>query len=119
MKIIMLSKKCEHRDSHCEYVGTDECSNQPCGTNLEARVDGSAFHQSCPVCHNTRIITRPMQASEQQKHLMDIIRRANQSVTAQHGFADNVLFFRNAVEEAHTFTDYIGYEWQVSLKEAP
>ncbi len=57
-----------------------------------------------------------MTVSEQRKHYRHIIGRANQSITAKDGFADNSLFFRNAVQEAHTFTDKNGEVWQVTLQ---
>ena len=58
-----------------------------------------------------------MMPSEQHKHHRHIIARANQSVTAQDGFADNSLFFKAVVQEAHTFTDKDGVVWQVSVQE--
>ena len=59
-----------------------------------------------------------MTASERRDHHRYIIARANQSVTAQDGFADNSLFFKTVVQEAHTFTDKDGVVWQVSIKDA-
>lgn len=60
-------------------------------------------------------VSCPMMPSEQRAHHKYIIARANQSVTAQDGFADNSLFFKTVVQEAHTFTDKHGVEWAVSL----
>lgn len=62
-------------------------------------------------------VSRHFPASEQRKHYRHIIARANQSVTARDGFADNSLFFKTVVQEAHTFTDKDGLEWQVSVQE--
>lgn len=56
-----------------------------------------------------------MTPTEQRAHHKCIIARANQSVTAKDGFADNSLFFKTVVQEAHTFTDKHGVVWQVSL----
>ena len=54
---------------------------------------------------------------EQQEHFRHIIGRANQSVTAPDGFADNPGFFKVVVQEAHTFTDKHGVVWFVGLTE--
>lgn len=59
-------------------------------------------------------ITRRMTAVEQREHYRHIIGRANQSITATGGFADNSLFFKAVVIEAHTFIDKDGVEWHVS-----
>jgi len=56
-----------------------------------------------------------MTPTEQQEHHRHIIARANQSVTAKDGFANNSLFFLAVVMEAHTFTDKDGVEWQIGL----
>ena len=72
-----------------------ECNGDLCGTG--------GFH------------IRPMTPTEQRKHHRHIIGRANQSATAENGFADNSLFFKGVVQEAHTFTDKNGVEWQVGL----
>ena len=71
---------------------------------------------ACPTAANPDCtITRPMISTEQQRHYRHIIARANQSVTARNGFADNSIFFKTVVQEAHTFTDKDGVEWQVAL----
>ena len=70
---------------------------------------------ACPKAANPDCtITRPMTAREQRKHHQYIIARANQSVTAKDGFADNSIFFKLVVQEAHTFTDKDGVVWAVS-----
>lgn len=71
--------------------------------------------EGCRTCHGTRINRRPMTPSEQQEHHAHIIGRANQSITAKDGFADNELFFKTIVQESHTFTDNQGEVWAVSL----
>ena len=63
----------------------------------------------------TSPITRRMTISEQQEHHKHIIGRANQSITAMGGFADNTLFWKAVVQEAHMFTDKRGVVWAVSL----
>ena len=68
-----------------------------------------------PVSHTKGIYTRPMMPLEQREHHRHIIGRANQSATAENGFADNSLFFKTVVQEAHTFTDKNGVEWAVGL----
>lgn len=78
---------------------------------------GIATQQSEPYmkCECTKgIITRPMTDKEQHKHHQYIIARANQSITAKDGFADNSIFFKLVVQEAHTFTDKDGVVWAVS-----
>ena len=91
MDKIMLSRGCEqHVDGKCT---PDNCPN---GVNLDCTV------------------SRPMTSLEQQEHHKHIIARANQSVTAKNGFADNSIFFKTVVQEAHTFTDKDGIEWSVS-----
>ena len=63
---------------------------------------------------NGDTVSCPMTPLEQREHHRHIIGRANQSVTAPDGFADNSLFFKKVVQEAHTFTDKHGVVWFVS-----
>ena len=90
--VIMLNKECEyHKGRKCSTGSKIKCPDVPSCTH-----------------------SRPMTPAEQHKHHRYIIARANQSVTAPNGFADNSIFFKLVVQEAHTFTDKDGVVWQVS-----
>ena len=107
MDKIMLSRACpDSIDGDCR------CTNGwlPC--------DGPFCNQYNALkkeCETGGTQSRPMTPSEQRAHHKCIIGRANQSVTAPDGFADNSIFFKTVVQEAHTFTDKHSVEWAVSL----
>jgi len=116
MDKIMLTRECDV----CQ--GDISCAKYPIICNYQqghsgkycGYPDGCEDQRFCDCCTGGTT-TRPMAPAEQREHHRHIIARANQSVTELHGFVDNTLFFRNAVQEAHTFTDKHGVEWQVGL----